>query len=148
MYRVTDYCNQFNILKFLEDHRKFKEKRDELKEELDSITHLPSKATDVTGIRGGGKSSPTEKISERIMSLEDDIAELDFLMEMYEYGFSQLSEREQDVITLLYSSKRSNPLRRTIYCRKYYTNESDLYSRDKPEAVNHFRLIIENSYRF
>lgn len=148
MYRVTDYCNQFNIIKFLEDHRKFKDKRDELQRELDNMSLLPSKATDVTGVRGGGKSSPTEKLAERRISLEEDIEELDFLMDMYDFAFDRLTPREQDVIGLFYSSKRSNPIRRLAYCRKYYTNESDMYSKDKPQAVDHLRIIIEENYTF
>ena len=148
MYRVSDYSNQFNIVKFLEDHRRFKEERDKLQKKLDGISLLPSKNTDVTGVRGGGKSSPTEKLAEQRMSLEDDINELDFLMDMYDFAFERLTPREQDVIGLFYSSKRSNPIRRIAYCRRYYTNESDMYSKDKPQAVNHFRLIIEENYSF
>ena len=148
MYRVTDYANQFNITKFLEDHRKFKRKRAELQKKLDDIPLLPSKGEDITGVRSGGISSLTETVALRRMNLTEQIAELDDLLDMYDYAFSRLTEQEQDVITLFYSAKRSDPIRRTAFCRKYCTNESDLYSKYKPDAVDHFRRIIEQTYRF
>lgn len=148
MYKVTDYCNQFNILKFLDDHKKFKEDRDDLQNKLDNIPHLPSKGEDVTGVRSTDKKSLTEALALRRIALEEQIAELDSLLEMYDFAYNKLTEREQDTITLFFSAHRSTPIQRENYCRKYLTNESDMYSKDKPQAVEHFRLIIEEHYRF
>ena len=145
MYRVADYCNQFNIIKFLEDHRKFKERKQKLETKLQNISYLPSKSDD-SGVRSGNISKIPEKLAFERIKIKGEITEIDLLTELYDYGFSRLTEREQDVITLFYSPQRSTPMQRMKYCQKYYTNESDLYSRDKPDAIDHFRRIIEDYF--
>lgn len=148
MYKVADYCNQFNIIKFLEDHRKFKRKRDELQRKLENIPLLPSKGEDPTGVRGSGGTSLLETVALRRLPIEEQIAQLDDLLNIYDYAFDRLTKQEQDVITLFYSEERSDPIRRDAFCRKYFTNESDLYSKYKPRAVEHFREIIEDTHWF
>lgn len=145
MYRVSDYCNQFNILKFLEEHRKFKARKKELEEKLENISYLPSKSDD-SGVRSGSISKIPERLALERLKIMNEISEIDILTGLYDYGFDRLSTREQDVIMLFYSKERSTPIKRTEYCQKYYTNETDLYSRDKPEAVDHFRRIIEEYF--
>ena len=142
MYRLSDYSNQFNIYKFLDDHRKFKAIKKKLEAKLDAISLLPSK-TDDTGIRGSNKSEPAATIAFRRMAIKDELAEIDRLISLYDTCFGMLTDREQDVITLFYSAQKSTPIKRQEYCRKYLTNETDLYSRDKPNAVDHFRRLVE-----
>ena len=145
MYRVSDYSNQFNIHKFLDDHRRFAVVKKKLVAKLETISYLPSK-TDDTGIRGSNKSELTASLAMRRMVIEEEIAEIDKLIELYDTCFNKLTEREQDVIALFFSAERSTPIKRQAYCRKYLTNETDLYSRDKPDAIDHFRRLIEEQF--
>lgn len=144
-YRVSDYCNQFNIIRFLEEHRHFKARRKELEDKLNNISYIPSKSDD-SGVRSGNISKIPERLAFERMKIMDEISEIDILTGLYDYGFARLTPREQDVILLFYSQRRSTPIKRTEYCQKYLTNETDLYSRDKPEAVDHFRRIIEEYF--
>ena len=142
MFRVSDYSNQFNIHKFLEDHRRFVAVKKRLLAKLDDISYLPSKKDD-TGIRGGEKSELTANLALRRMAIEEEIAEIEKLLDLYDRSFQKLTERERDVIALFFSAERSTSVKRQAYCRKYLTNETDLYSRDKPNAIDHFRRLIE-----
>lgn len=147
MYRVRDYCNQFNIVKFLENRYAFLRRRRELETKLENISYLPSKSDD-SGVRGSNISELPASIALRRMAIDEEIAEINRLLEMYDYCYAKLTEREQDVITLFFSEHKSTPITRTAYCRKYATNETDLYSKDKPSAIAHFKELIETHYIF
>ena len=142
MYRISDYTDQFDVVQFLEDHRKFIRRRRKLEAALEDLLYLPSKS-DTSGVRGSDVSKPAQTLALKRAAITEELDELDKLLSLYDECLPLLTTREQDVITLFYSEEKSTPITRAAYCRKYLTNETDLYSRDKPEAIEHFRRLAE-----
>lgn len=96
---------EFPIRKFLKESKKWDDKIKKLKEELESMSELPS-VDNQTGVRSGNISDLTGQTALRELKIQAEIEELLLNKEILRHGINTLTEDERALYDGFYNPKK------------------------------------------
>ena len=121
-------CRHFDTERFIKNLKYWREEREKLLAELESMSELPS-VNNPTGVRSSDISTPAEAHAVRRLEIVDEIDDIDECIGVYEYAKAQLSPEELEVFTRFFEPKK--PIWKEIdeYTHGNYTNRIEMYRR-------------------
>ena len=137
-------CMRFDTELFIKRLKEWKQERDNLQQELESMSELPS-VNNESGVRSSEISKPVEKQSVQEIDIESEISDIDECIGVYEYAKAQLSPEEREVFERFFEPKK--PIWKEIdeYTHGNYTNRIEMYRR-RWRILEKMDKIIEDKF--
>lgn len=88
---------EFNVVKFLQDSKRWESKKKHLQEELDAITEIKGQSENSAG-HSGKISDPVASVAAERMRLETQIKRIELYEEALAYGRSTLTDEQNAVL--------------------------------------------------
>lgn len=134
----------FDIKGFLNDSKHWDERLEELNNELNNLSYLPS-VDNKTGIRSGETSDLTFSVSLRRLKITAEIEEIKLNKEMLSYALKRIESDERELIDGLFYPKKKKTVFVQEYGRKYGICETYVYEK-KDRVLYKLKRIIEQEY--
>lgn len=137
-------CMRFDTELFIKRLKEWKQERDKLLRELESMSELPS-VNNESGVRSSDISKPAETQAVRIIDIETEVSDIDECIGVYEYAKAQLSPEEREVFERFFEPKK--PIWKEIdeYTHGNYTNRIEMYRR-RWKILAKLDKIIEDKF--
>lgn len=137
-------CRRFDTELFIKRLKEWKQDRENLLREMESISELPS-VNNESGVRSSEISKPVEKQSVQEIDIESEISDIDECIGVYEYAKAQLSPEEREVFERFFEPKK--PIWKEIdeYTHGNYTNRIEMYRR-RWRILEKMDKIIEDKF--
>lgn len=137
-------CRRFDTELFIKRLKEWKQDRENLLREMESISELPS-VNNESGVRSSEISKPVEKQSVQEIDIESEISDIDECIGVYEYAKAQLSPEEREVFERFFEPKK--PIWKEIdeYTHGNYTNRIEMYRR-RWRILEKMDKIIEEKF--
>lgn len=137
-------CMRFDTELFIKRLKEWKQDRENLLREMESISELPS-VNNESGVRSSEISKPVEKQSVQEIDIESEISDIDECIGVYEYAKAQLSPEEREVFERFFEPKK--PIWKEIdeYTHGNYTNRIEMYRR-RWRILEKMDKIIEDKF--
>lgn len=137
-------CMRFDTELFIKRLKEWKQDREKLLRELESMSELPS-VNNESGVRGSDISKPAEAQAIRRMDIEIEVSDIDECIGVYEYAKAQLSPEEREVFERFFEPKK--PIWKEIdeYTHGNYTNRIEMYRR-RWKILAKLDKIIEDKF--
>lgn len=138
-YKFHNECLEFQVVKFVRDHKKHVHTLRSLRTELVGLDTIKGISYDSTKVQTSGVGDPTARLALVKDEIQNKIAEYEFMVDLYDKTMKELTDEERTILETMYNSNTLYP--DEILMDRLYVGHTTLYRRRK-QAINHFETLV------